>query len=58
MPTYNYKCQKCEHEFEIVQRITDKPLTDCSKCDGELQKVIYPSKFQLKGSGWTGKLVR
>jgi putative FmdB family regulatory protein len=58
MPTYNYKCKKCEHEFEIVQRITEESLKDCPKCKGELQKVIYPSKFTLKGSGWTGRIGR
>jgi putative FmdB family regulatory protein len=56
MPTYNYKCQKCEHQFEVVQRITEDPKKECPKCDGELQKVFYPSNFSLKGSGWTGKI--
>lgn len=58
MPTYNYKCKKCEHDFETIQRISDEPLKDCPKCEGELQKVIYASKFQLKGGGWTGKIGR
>lgn len=58
MPTYNYKCKKCEHDFETIQRISDEPLRECPKCKGELEKVLYASKFQLKGGGWTGKLGR
>ena len=56
MPTYNYKCDKCEHQFETIQRITEKPLKDCPKCEGKLEKVFYASNFTLKGSGWTGKI--
>lgn len=58
MPTYNYKCRNCEHEFEKIQKIKDEPLKECPECNGELYKVLYASKFQLKGSGWTGKLGR
>lgn len=54
MPTYEYKCKKCEHGFEIVQKIKDDPLRQCPECKQEsLQKIITSGGgFQLKGSGW------
>lgn len=52
MPTYGYKCTQCEDTFEIVQRITDDPLTECGKCKGELKKLLYPVGIVFKGSGF------
>lgn len=55
MPTYSYECKKCGHEFDIVQRMVDDPLTDCPSCnEKELKKVIKVSDggFALKGKGW------
>lgn len=52
MPTYGYKCTRCEDTFEIVQRITDEPLTECEKCRGELKKLLYPVGIVFKGSGF------
>ncbi len=52
MPTYEYKCTKCGDRFEIVQKITAQPLSTCSKCSGDLRKVLSPAGFVLKGSGW------
>lgn len=54
MPTYNYACKKCEHGFEIIQKMSDTPLTTCPKCkEVELKKVIVSGGgFQLKGKGW------
>jgi putative FmdB family regulatory protein len=52
MPTYGYRCSACGHEFEIVQRITDKPLTSCPKCGGKLSKMLYPVGISFKGSGF------
>ncbi|UCH46355.1 MAG: zinc ribbon domain-containing protein, partial [Nitrospiraceae bacterium] len=40
MPVYEYKCKSCNEEFEIMQKITDDPLTVCSSCGGELKKLI------------------
>lgn len=56
MITYNYKCKECDHEFEKKQKISDDPIKECPKCQGEVQKVLYASQFQLKGAGWTGRL--
>jgi putative FmdB family regulatory protein len=52
MPIYEYECRKCKAHVEILQKITDKPLTKCRKCGGRLEKQWSPTSFQLKGSGW------
>lgn len=52
MPIYEYVCQKCGHHLEIMQKMSDKPLTRCPECRGRLEKVISQTSFQLKGSGW------
>lgn len=53
MPIYEYRCQDCGHEFEILQRMADDPLTECPKCGQEaLTKLVSAAGFQLKGSGW------
>jgi putative FmdB family regulatory protein len=53
MPIYEYKCRKCGHQFEALQKFSDEPLSVCPKCNANaLQKCISASSFQLKGSGW------
>jgi putative FmdB family regulatory protein len=52
MPLYEYECTKCNHHTEIVQKITDKPITKCKICNGKMKKLISQSTFHLKGSGW------
>jgi len=53
MPTYAYKCEKCEHGFEVIQKMSDNPLIHCPACENEtLRKVISNGNFQLKGKGW------
>ena len=52
MPIYEYTCTKCGHELEVIQKISDKPLTRCPKCKGKLEKQFSQTSFQLKGSGW------
>lgn len=52
MPTYGYKCTRCNDTFEIIQKITDEPLTECEKCKGELKKLLYPVGIVFKGSGF------
>lgn len=51
MPVYEYHCQKCG-EFEVTQRITEKPLGKCPTCKGKVKKLISNTSFQLKGTGW------
>ncbi|MBV9211165.1 MAG: zinc ribbon domain-containing protein [Acidobacteria bacterium] len=52
MPIYEYECRKCHAHTEVMQKISDKPLTKCSKCGGRLEKQWSPTSFQFKGSGW------
>jgi putative FmdB family regulatory protein len=52
MPTYGYRCGKCGHQFEIIQRISDEPLTTCPECQGKLSKMLYPVGISFKGSGF------
>jgi putative FmdB family regulatory protein len=53
MPIYEYYCNGCGHEFELIQKITDHPVRKCEKC-GKLKakRKISHSSFVLKGSGW------
>jgi putative FmdB family regulatory protein len=52
MPIYEYACQKCGSQIEVMQKISDAPLKKCPKCRGKLEKMISRASFQLKGSGW------
>jgi putative FmdB family regulatory protein len=52
MPTYGYKCTRCDNAFEIVQRITDPALSICEQCGGELRKKIFPVGIAFKGPGF------
>ena len=52
MPLYEYECRKCKAHTEVMQKMTDKPLTKCRKCGGRLEKQWSSTSFQLKGSGW------
>jgi putative FmdB family regulatory protein len=40
MPTYEYRCRTCKHEFEEFQSITDQPLTECPQCGGFVERLI------------------
>ncbi len=53
MPTYQYRCKKCQFEFEERQSITADALTDCTQCDGKVERVITGgSGFIFKGQGF------
>jgi len=53
MPIYAYQCTECRHEVEVLQKISDAPLTDCPSCHrSSLVKQVTAAGFQLKGSGW------
>ena len=52
MPIYGYRCSNCGHEFEIHQRMSDQPLKACPKCQGKLNKILYPVGISFKGSGF------
>jgi putative FmdB family regulatory protein len=52
MPIYEYRCQKCGHHLEVMQKMSDKPLTKCPECKGKLEKLLSATGIQFKGSGW------
>jgi putative FmdB family regulatory protein len=52
MPTYEYRCKDCSHEFEIVQSFSDDALTECPQCHGRLRKVFGNVGISFKGSGF------
>ncbi|MFD0667815.1 FmdB family zinc ribbon protein [Ramlibacter sp. MAHUQ-53] len=53
MPIYAYKCGSCGHAKDVLQKISDAPLTTCPACGGEsFSKQLTAAGFQLKGSGW------
>ena len=52
MPTYQYACSACDHQFEIVQKFSDDALTECPSCAGELRKVFSAVGIVFKGSGF------
>ena len=53
MPIYEYICENCGNELEIIQKISDNPLKHCPSCESDgLKKKTSMSAFHLKGGGW------
>lgn len=52
MPTYEYRCKSCAHEFEVQQSFSDDPLRECPQCKGELRKLFGNIGISFKGSGF------
>lgn len=53
MPTYEYKCKKCEHLFELFQSMSDDPVKTCPECKGEVERLIGAGAGLIfKGSGF------
>ena len=52
MPLYTYRCNQCDHEFQIRQRMVDDPLTDCPVCGGGVRRVVSSVGVVFKGSGF------
>ncbi len=53
MPIYAYKCSACGHAEDVLQKISDAPLTVCPSCgQATYAKQVTAAGFQLKGSGW------
>ncbi len=53
MPIYEYRCERCGHELEAIQKMSDEPLRDCPACgEAGLKKLISAAGFRLKGGGW------
>ena len=53
MPIYEYKCDACGHEMEVMQKMADEPLTECPECHKPaLKKLVSAAGFRLSGNGW------
>ena len=53
MPIYAYKCDSCGHAKDVLQKMSDDPLTKCPSCGAPtFNKQLTAAGFQLKGSGW------
>ncbi|KZY36426.1 MULTISPECIES: FmdB family zinc ribbon protein [unclassified Oleiphilus] len=53
MPIYEYVCKSCGFEKDVLQKMSDKPLTDCPECsESTFSKRISAAGFRLSGSGW------
>ena len=54
MPVYEYRCNACNHQFELRQKFSDSPADTCPKCGGAVHKMVSAAAFSLKGGGWYG----
>jgi putative FmdB family regulatory protein len=52
VPTYDYRCDRCERTFEVRQRISEEPLATCERCGGPIRRLLSAAPFILKGGGW------
>jgi len=52
MPTYEYRCTSCGHQFEKAQKFTDEAIKVCPVCGQVVRKVFHPAGVVFKGSGW------
>lgn len=52
MPLYTYRCNECDHEFQVRQRMVDDPLTECPVCSGKIRRVVSSVGVVFKGSGF------
>lgn len=52
VPLYEYRCKKCHHTFEKIQKFSDRPVKKCPKCGGPVEQLLSAPAVQFKGSGW------
>jgi putative FmdB family regulatory protein len=51
VPIYEYKCEN-GHVFDVIQKMSDEPLTECQECGAPAARVLYPVAVHFKGSGF------
>ena len=51
MPIYEYRCEQ-GHTFEVMQRMSDDPVSSCETCSAPVQRVFHPVAVHFKGSGF------
>jgi len=52
MPTYQYECLECKHNFEVFQAMSDDPVKACEKCGKQVRKLYNSAGLIFKGSGF------
>jgi putative FmdB family regulatory protein len=53
MPIYEYQCTKCDHQFDVLQKMQDAPIEHCPQClNDTATRLVSAPGFQLKGTGW------
>jgi putative FmdB family regulatory protein len=52
MPIYEYQCTQCNDRTEVIQKFTDPPYAVCTKCGGDVKKLMSAPAIQFKGSGF------
>jgi putative FmdB family regulatory protein len=58
MPIYEYRCTRCGHVLEVMQKLSDPPPNPCPSCQAAepLERLVSRTSFQLKGGGWYSDL--
>jgi putative FmdB family regulatory protein len=51
VPIYEYKCEN-GHVFDVIQKMSDEPLTECQECGAPAERVLHPVAVHFKGSGF------
>lgn len=52
MPLYEYKCERCQNVFEVIQKFSDSPLEVHEGCGGTVERLLSSPALQFKGSGF------
>jgi putative FmdB family regulatory protein len=53
VPIYAYRCESCGFTKDVLQKVSDAPLTECPSCSkSAFRKQVTAAGFQLKGTGW------
>jgi len=52
VPIYEYRCNECGHQFEVSQRMSDDPISECEVCGGQVTKVLFAPAIHFKGTGF------
>jgi putative FmdB family regulatory protein len=52
LPTYEYRCVSCEHQFERFQRMSDEPVKECEVCGEPVKRLLFPVAIHFKGNGF------
>jgi putative FmdB family regulatory protein len=52
LPTYEYRCLSCEHQFERFQRMSDEAVKECEVCGEPVKRLLFPVAVHFKGNGF------